>query len=196
MDTSKEIQSLKNTVHNKALYFIRDLAISTLMLGLLIAFTKLVKFVVLLMQELGSLTQSFLNEKDTIKRGSKFIVYTPNGRRWEESFELNNTAEQLSSQINSNELTIFILILFSLIAFVALYFALDYLIDCTNKFKPYSIILLLLSFVSSVFYLEITDLHETGNGVCFLFTTTISIITGIVLIGYTLIFPNYYSPDK
>ncbi len=64
-----------------------------------------------------------------------------------------------------------------------------------NKYNKI-IILLLLTFVSSVFYIEIADLKETGNGICFLFTTMISIIKGIILIGYTPIFPNYIRSEE
>lgn len=168
-----------------------DLTVSTIMLGLLMAFTKMVKFVTLFIQEFNSIREQFSNEKESIDRGSRYAVNTNNGKKWDQSFELNNTAENLSNQIQSNQLMFLIILIISLLIFVALYFAIDFLIEYTNKFKPWSIALLLITFVANVFYLEITDLKETGNGICFMFTTIISIITGIILIGYTLIFPNY-----
>ena len=173
-----------------------DLTVSTIMLGLLMAFTKMVKFVTLFIQEFNSIREQFSNEKESIDRGSSYVVNTINGKKWEHNYELNNTAENLSNQIQSNQLMFFIILIISLLIFVALYFAIDFLIEYTNKFKPWSIALLLITFVSSVFYLEITDLKETGNGICFMFTTMISIIAGIILIGYTLIFPNYRQVEE
>jgi hypothetical protein len=173
-----------------------DLTVSTIMLGLLMAFTKMVKFVTLFIQEFNTIREQFSNEKESIDRGSSYVVNTINGKKWEHNYELNNTAENLSNQIQSNQLMFFIILIISLLIFVALYFAIDFLIEYTNKFKPWSIALLLITFVSSVFYLEITDLKETGNGICFMFTTMISIIAGIILIGYTLIFPNYRQVEE
>lgn len=168
-----------------------DLLVATILLGLLMAFTKLVKFIVLFIQEFNAIREQFSNEKETIDRTSRYVVNTVNGKKWESNFELSNTAENLSSQIQSNQFLFFVIIFIALLIFVALYFAIDFLIEYTNKFRPWSIILLPITFISSVFYLEITDLKETGNGICFMFTTMISIISGIILIGYTLIFPNY-----
>ena len=171
----------------------KDIAISILMLGLLLAFTKLVKFVVLLSQDIGNLSEQFSYEKESIDRGSNYYVYNTATmtRSMESSSELNNQAESLSNQIQSGQFTFVALAIIIMIAFVVLYFTIDFLIEYTHKYTPWSIIILLLAFVSSVFYLEISDLRETGNGICFMFTTLISIITGTVLIGYTLIFPKY-----
>lgn len=169
----------------------KDLAISILMLGLLLAFTKLVKFVVLLAQDFGDLTEQFSYEKETLNRTSHYLVNTQTGRKWETSFELNTQAENLSSQIQSGQMMFVTLAILMFFAFVILYFSLDFLIEYTRKFKPWSIIFLLVAFTFSVVYIEFTDLRETGNGICFMFTTMISLITGIILIGYTLIFPNY-----
>lgn len=186
-----------NTIKPKrAVMFFRDMAISTLMLGLLLAFSKMVKFVVVLVQDLLSLSNSYNQEMETIERGSKYIVRTKTGSYWEVSHEITNTAEMLSSQISSSQLSIIIFLFVAVIAFVVLYFALDFLIEYTNKFKPWSIILLLVTFVSSVIYLEFTDLYYSGNWYCFMFTTIISIVTGLVLVGYTLIFPNYQYQEE
>lgn len=168
-----------------------DLFVATILLGLLMAFTKTVKFVVLFIQEFNSIREQFSNEKETLDRTSRYVVNTVNGKKWESNFELSNTAESLSSQIQNNQFLFFVIIFIALLIFVVLYFTIDFLIEYTNKFRPWSIALLLVAFISSVFYLEITDLKETGNGICFMFTTMISIISGIILIGYTLIFPNY-----
>ncbi len=168
-----------------------DLLVAIILLGLLMAFTKMVKFIVLFIQEFNSIREQFSNEKETIDRTSRYIVNTVNGKKWESNFELSNTAESLSGQIQNNQFLFLVIIFIALLIFVALYFAIDFLIEYTNKFSPWSIILLLITFISSVFYLEITDLKETGNGICFMFTTMISIVSGIILIGYTLIFPNY-----
>ncbi len=168
-----------------------DLLVATILLGLLMAFTKLVKFIVLFIQEFNAIREQFSNEKETIDRTSRYIVNTVNGKKWESNFELSNTAESLSDQIQNNQFLFLVIIFIALLIFIALYFAIDFLIEYTNKFKPWSIVLLLITFISSVFYLEITDLKETGNGICFMFTTMISIVSGLILIGYTLIFPNY-----
>ena len=168
-----------------------DLLVAIILLGLLMAFTKMVKFIVLFIQEFNAIREQFSYEKETIDRTSLYIVNTVNGKKWESNFELSNTAESLSGQIQNNQFLFLVIIFIALLIFVALYFAIDFLIEYTNKFKPWSIILLLITFISSVFYLEITDLKETGNGLCFLFTTMISIVSGLILIGYTLIFPNY-----
>lgn len=168
-----------------------DLLVAIILLGLLMAFTKMVKFIVLFIQEFNAIREQFSNEKETIDRTSRYIVNTVNGKKWESNFELSNTAESLSGQIQNNQFLFLVIIFIALLIFVALYFAIDFLIEYTNKFRPWSIILLLITFISSVFYLEITDLKETGNGICFMFTTMISIVSGIILIGYTLIFPNY-----
>jgi F0F1-type ATP synthase assembly protein I len=161
------------------------------MLGLLLAFTKLIKYFVLTIQEFSYLSGQFSNETEAIDRGAKYIVNTPTGYKIQFSSELNSSAESLSNQIQNSHLMFATLILFTFISLVLLYFTLDFLIDKVRKFKPWSIILLLVSFTACVLYIEFLDLKETGNGVCFMFTTMISIITGIVLIGYTLIFPNY-----
>jgi len=184
-------ETLNHTKPTKKSMFFRDFTVSALMLGLLMSFSKLVKFVVLLIQDLVSLSNAFDNELEAIERGSKYIVRTKTGSHWEVSNELNNTVEALSNQISSSQISIALFLFFSLVAFVILYFALDFLIEYTNKFKPWSIILLLSTFVSSVFYLEFTDLYYSGNGYAFMFTATISIVTGILLVGYSLIFPNY-----
>jgi hypothetical protein len=168
-----------------------DLLVAIILLGLLMAFTKMVKFIVLFIQEFNAIREQFSNEKETIDRTSRYIVNTVNGKKWESNFELSNTAESLSGQIQNNQFLFLVIIFIALLIFVALYFAIDFLIEYTNKFSPWSIILLLINFISSVFYLEITDLKETGNGICFMFTTMISIVSGLILIGYTLIFPNY-----
>ena len=168
-----------------------DLLVAIILLGLLMAFTKMVKFIVLFIQEFNAIREQFSNEKETIDRTSRYIVNTVNGKKWESNFELSNTAESLSGQIQNNQFLFLVIIFIALLIFVALYFAIDFLIEYTNKFRPWSIILLLITFISSVFYLEITDLKETGNGICFMFTTMISIVSGLILIGYTLIFPNY-----
>jgi NADH:ubiquinone oxidoreductase subunit 3 (subunit A) len=168
-----------------------DLLVATILLGLLMTFTKLVKFIVLFIQEFNAIREQFSNEKETIDRTSRYIVNTVNGKKWESNFELSNTAESLSGQIQNNQFLFLVIIFIAFLIFIALYFAIDFLIDYTNKFKPWSIFLLLITFISSVFYLEITDLKETGNGICFMFTTMISIVSGLILIGYTLIFPNY-----
>jgi hypothetical protein len=168
-----------------------DLLVATILLGLLMAFTKLVKFIVLFIQEFNAIREQFSNEKETINRTSRYIVNTVNGKKWESNFELSNTAESLNGQIQNNQFLFLVIIFIALLIFIALYFAIDFLIEYTNKFKPWSIVLLLITFISSVFYLEITDLKETGNGICFMFTTMISIVSGLILIGYTLIFPNY-----
>ena len=171
----------------------KDISISILMLGLLMVFTKLVKFVVLITQDIGNLSDKFSNEMESINRGSHYYIYNTLNmtRSMESSSELNTQAENLSNQIQSGQFTFVALAIIIIIAFVILYFSIDFLIEYTNKYKPWSVIFLLLAFVFSVFYLEISDLRETGNGMCFMFTTLISIITGTVLIGYTLIFPNY-----
>lgn len=168
-----------------------DLLVAIILLGLLMAFTKMVKFIVLFIQEFNAIREQFSYEKETIDRTSRYIVNTVNGKKWESNFELSNTAESLSGQIQNNQFLFLVIIFIALLIFIALYFAIDFLIEYTNKFKPWSIILLLITFISSVFYLEITDLKETGNGICFMFTTMISIVSGLILIGYTLIFPNY-----
>jgi NADH:ubiquinone oxidoreductase subunit 3 (subunit A) len=168
-----------------------DLLVATILLGLLMAFTKMVKFIVLFIQEFNAIREQFSNEKETINRTSRYIVNTVNGKKWESNFELSNTAESLNGQIQNNQFLFLVIIFIALLIFIALYFAIDFLIEYTNKFKPWSIVLLLITFISSVFYLEITDLKETGNGICFMFTTMISIVSGLILIGYTLIFPNY-----
>ena len=188
-----ELIKKMNTIIIKTTSVFKDIAISILMLGLLLAFTKLVKFVVLLSQDIGSLSEQFSYEKESIDRGSNYYVYNTSTmtRSVASSNELNTEAESLSTQIHGGQMTFVALVIIMLFAFVILYFSIDFLIEYTHKFKPWSIIVLLLVFVFSVFYLEIKDLQETGNGMCFMFTTMISLITGIVLIGYTLIFPNY-----
>lgn len=168
-----------------------DLLVATILLCLLMAFTKMVKFVVLFIQEFNFIREQFSEEKETLNRTSNYIVNTVNGKKWEKSFELSNTAESLSTQIQSNQFLFFVIIFIALLIFIALYFIIDFLIEYTNKFRPWIIAFLLITFISSVFYQEITDLKDTGNGICFMFTTMISIITGIIFISYTLIFPNY-----
>jgi len=182
-----------NTLIARTTSVLKDIAISILMLGLLLTFTKLVKFVVLLFQDIGNLSDKFSNEMESVKRGSKYYVYHTSTmtRSMESSSELNNQAESLSNQIQSGQFNLLVFATVILIVFITLYFSIDFLIQYTNKYKPWSIILMLLTFIFSVFYLEISDLRETGNGICFMFTTLIGIITGTVLIGYTLIFPNY-----
>lgn len=138
-----------------------DLLVAIILLGLLMAFTKMVKFIVLFIQEFNSIREQFSNEKETIDRTSRYIVNTVNGKKWESNFELSNTAESLSGQIQNNQFLFLVIIFIALLIFVALYFAIDFLIEYTNKFSPWSIILLLITFISSVFYLEITDLKET-----------------------------------
>ncbi|MFA9213466.1 MAG: hypothetical protein ACEQSR_06420 [Candidatus Methylacidiphilales bacterium] len=188
---------INKTKQFKLVVYTKDLAIATIMLGLLLAFSKMVKFVVFLVQELNNLSNSLSNEMETIDRTSKHIITLSNGsRHWEVSNELNLTAENLSRQISNNQVVIIMSLILSLVAFVVLYFAIDFLIEYTQKFKPWSIILLLTAFISTVFYSEFIDLRNNGNGFLFLFTTTISIITGIILIGYTLLFTNYRSVEE
>lgn len=172
---------------------LKNLSVSTLMLGLLLAFTKLVKFIVLLVQEFMQLSEQYGFEQETISRTSQFYVYNyiKNTRRLESSHELNTTAQQLSEQMSEQKLLVLVLGVLSMIGFVLLYFALDYLIDFTRRYRPWSVLVLLVAFVLSVIYIEFIDLRNSGNGYAFMFTTLISIITGIVLIGYSLIFPNY-----
>lgn len=193
MRASAEIKQKMKTILLRTPSVFKDLVISILMLGLLLAFTKLVKFVVLMAQEFGDLTEQFSYEKETLNRTSQYYVYNTSTmtRRLESSFELNTEAENLSNQIQSGQMMFVTLAILMLFAFVILYFSLDFLIEYTRKFKPWSIIFLLAAFIFSVVYIEFTDLRETGNGICFMFTTMISLITGIILIGYTLIFPNY-----
>lgn len=169
----------------------KNLSVSTLMLGLLLAFTQLVKFIVLMVQEFFQLSDQYGYEQETISRTSQYYVYNyaKNTRKLESSHELTNAAEQLGEQMSEHRLQ------FAIFGIVILYFALDYLIDFTRRFRPWSIILLLVAFVSSVIYIEFIDLRCTGNGYAFMFTTLISIITGIVLIGYSLIFPNYMKQE-
>ena len=172
---------------------LKNLSVSTLMLGLLLAFTQLVKFIVLLVQEYIQLNDQFGFEQETISRTSQYYVYNlvKNTRRLESSHELTTTAQQLSEQMSEQKLLFLVLGILSIIGFVILYFALDYLIDFTRRYRPWSILVLLIAFVISVIYIEFIDLRNNGNGYAFMFTTLISIITGIVLIGYSLIFPNY-----
>lgn len=172
---------------------LKNLSVSTLMLGLLLAFTKLVKFIVLLVQEFMQLSEQFGFEQETISRTSQYYVYNllKNTRRLESSHELTTKAQQLSEQMSEQKLLFLVLGVLSMIGFVLLYFALDYLIDFTRRYRPWSILVLLVAFVICVIYIEFIDLRNSGNGYAFMFTTLISIITGIVLIGYSLIFPNY-----
>lgn len=172
---------------------LKNLSVSTLMLGLLLAFTQLVKFIVLLVQEYIQLNDQYGFEQETISRTSQFYVYNyiKNTRRLESSHELTTTAQQLSEQMSEQKLLFLVLGVLSMIGFVILYFALDYLIDFTRRYRPWSILVLLIAFTISVIYIEFIDLRSSGNGYAFMFTTLISIITGIVLIGYSLIFPNY-----
>ena len=172
---------------------LKNLSVSTLMLGLLLAFTQLVKFIVLLVQEYIQLNDQFSFEQETISRTSQYYVYNllRNTRRLESSHELTTTAQQLSEQMSEQKLVFLVLGVLSIIGFVILYFALDYLIDFTRRYRPWSILVLLIAFTISVIYIEFIDLRSSGNGYAFMFTTLISIITGIVLIGYSLIFPNY-----
>lgn len=176
---------------------LKNLSVSALMLGLLLAFTQLVKFIVLSVQDFLQLSEQYGNEQETISRTSQYFVYNyaTNTRKLESSNELTTTAEQLGEQMSDQRLQFLVFGLFSIIGIVILYFALDYLIDYTRRFRPWSIILLLITFVSSVIYIEFIDLRKSGNGYAFMFTTLISIITGIVLIGYSLIFPNYTKQD-
>jgi ABC-type multidrug transport system fused ATPase/permease subunit len=175
----------------------KNLSVSTLMLGLLLAFNQLVKYIVLLVQNFLQLTDQYGYEQETISRTSQYYVYNyaKNTRKLESSHELTGAAEQLGEQMSEQKLQFVVLGIFSIIGIVVLYFALDYLIDFTRRFRPWSIILLLVAFVSSVIYIEFIDLRSTGNGYAFMFTTLISIITGMVLIGYSLIFPNYMKQD-
>ncbi len=172
---------------------LKNLSVSTLMLGLLLAFTQLVKFIVLLVQEYIQLNDQYGFEQETISRTSQYYVYNyiKNTRRLESSHELTTTAQQLSEQMSEQKLVFLVLGVLSIIGFVILYFALDYLIDFTRRYRPWSILVLLIAFTISVIYIEFIDLRSSGNGYAFMFTTLISIITGIVLIGYSLIFPNY-----
>jgi len=172
---------------------LKNLSVSTLMLGLLLAFTQLVKFMVLLIQDIVNLSEQYGFEQETISRTSKYYVYNTfkNARTINYSNELTTAAEQINEQLTNQRILFTVLIMLSAFGFVLLYFALDYLIDFTRRYRPWSILVLLLTFVISVFYIEITDLKRSGNGYAFMFTTLISIITGIVLIGYSLIFPNY-----
>ncbi|MFZ4796250.1 MAG: hypothetical protein ACOYMA_02080 [Bacteroidia bacterium] len=180
----------------KLISFLKDFFITFLMLGLLISFTKLIKFIVLVYQEFVMLNEQFSYEKETINRTSHYIINTPNVRKWETSFELNNQAESLSNQVQGSQILLFLVAIFSLLSLIILYFSIDFLLEYTNKFKPWSIVFLMLAFLISVLYIEITDLKETGNCFCFMFTTIISLISGMVLIGYTLIFPNYRNENR
>ena len=170
----------------------KDIGILIIMLGLLLSFTQLVKFAVLVTQDISELSGKFSYEKESIERGSDYYVYNTRTmtRNMEHSIELNTQAENLSNQIQSGQLTFVALAIAMFFAFFTLYFFLDFLIMYTIKFQPWSVIFLLLSFIFSVFYFQMVDLKETGNSICFMFTTMISIIVGVVLIAYILIFPN------
>lgn len=172
---------------------LKNLSVSTLMLGLLLAFTQLVKFIVLLIQDIVNLSEQYGFEQETISRTSKYYVYNTfkNARTIHYSNDLTTAAEQINEQLTDQRILFTLLIMLSAFGFVLLYFALDYLIDFTRRYRPWSILVLLVAFVISVIYIEFIDLRNSGNGYAFMFTTLISIITGIVLIGYSLIFPNY-----
>jgi F0F1-type ATP synthase assembly protein I len=189
--------SATHKVKTTAKSFFRDLAVASLMLGLLMAFNKLIKFTTLFIQEFSKLFSDLNVEMEVIERGSKFLsTNNINKNVVEHSHDLNIDAEYLSSQISNSQMLIFVVFFLFIVAFILLYLAIDYLMEYINKFKPWSIILLLVTFVSTVFYIELTDLKETGNGICFMFTTLISIITGIILVGYTMIFPNYVKSEQ
>lgn len=193
-DSNNQSTTYKDKVTAKS--FFKDLAVASLMLGLLMAFNKLIKFTTLFVQEFSKLFYQLSDERETIARGSKYIVNNGISRPTiEHNYDLNVNAEFLSNQISNDQMLIFVIFFLIIVAFTILYFAIDFLMEYTNKFKPWSIILLLLTFVSSVFYIELTDLKESGNGICFMFTTLISVSTGIILIGYTMIFPNYIKSE-
>ncbi len=193
LNSNSATHSVKTTTKS----FFKDLTVASLMLGLLIAFNKLIKFTTLFIQEFSKLFSDLNAERDIIERGSKFLsTNNTNKNIVEHSHDLNINAEFLSSQISNSQMLIFVVFFLFIVAFILLYLAIDYLMEYINKFKPWSIILLLVTFVSTVFYIELTDLKETGNGICFMFTTLISIITGIILVGYTMIFPNYVKSEQ
>ncbi|MFA9213184.1 MAG: hypothetical protein ACEQSR_04970 [Candidatus Methylacidiphilales bacterium] len=153
----------------------------------------MVKFIVLLIQDIVNLSEQYGFEQETISRTSKYYVYNTfkNARTIHYSNDLTTAAEQINEQLTDQRILFTLLIMLSAFGFVLLYFALDYLIDFTRRYRPWSILVLLVAFVISVIYIEFIDLRNSGNGYAFMFTTLISIITGIVLIGYSLIFPNY-----
>lgn len=193
-DSNNQSTTYKDKVTAKS--FFKDLAVASLMLGLLMAFNKLIKFTTLFIQEFSKLFSQLSEERAIIARGSKVIIDNEIDRPTiEHYYDLNVNAILLSNQLSNDQTVIFAMFLLIIVAFIILYFAIDFLMEYINKFKPWSIILLLLTFVSTVFYIEIADLKETGNGICFLFTTLISVSTGIILIGYTMIFPNYIKSE-
>jgi len=134
-------ETLNHTKPTKKSMFFRDFAVSALMFGLLMAFSKLVKFVVYLFQEFNALNNTFTNELESIERGSSYYIYNYEKmtRRLEKSNELNLTAENLSNQISNYQFLIVVLLILSIIGFVVLYFSIDFLIEYTKKFKPWSI---------------------------------------------------------
>jgi hypothetical protein len=186
-----EVTKLNYVKTNKLNFALFDFIILTLMLGLLLAFSKMVKFAVVLVQKIIRLTSNLNEEMETIERGSNHKVFTKNGYYYEKSEELNNTALFLNKQIEDNQITLLLFLLVILFVFVILYFALDFLLGFAHKFKPWSVVLLVVTFIASVLYFEFEDLRSTGDGFTFMFSTIISIITGTILVGYSLIYPNF-----
>jgi hypothetical protein len=117
-DSNNQSTTYKDKVTAKS--FFKDLAVASLMLGLLMAFNKLIKFTTLFIQEFSKLFSQLTEERAIIARGSKVIIDNEIDRPTiEHYYDLNVNALFLSNQLSNDQTVIFAMFLLIIVAFIS-----------------------------------------------------------------------------